>query len=166
MPSSRRRALSYSVTPSRTLRECRSASVELARRHRAGAERPRPAAALQPALVVHEAEESGADAEEEEDAVPEHGRHAAAAVVELPERRGGGLERVREDVPEKEQEDADGDGVQQLPQARARAAQASHRKAQEDGGAGHEPQDQGLDLTHRLDLHTSRPGSCCLPSGR
>jgi len=56
---------------------------------------------------------------------------------------------VREHIPQQEQQDADGGGVEEYPQAGGRRTQPPQRHAEQDRQPGDEAKYQGLGRAHR-----------------
>ena len=129
--------------------DAQAAGGQLAGGHRARTVPGRPAAPGQPALVPDQAEQADAEPGQEQRAVARHRADAARVVVERAERRVHRLPGVGEHVPDEEQEDADGERVQELPEALARGLQPADRQAEQDRHPGDEAEDEGLRLTHR-----------------
>ena len=117
--------------------------------------RPRPA---KPPFVIDQAQQAGANAEEEEGAVAEYRPDPRGPVVEVPEGCIQRLVRVHEHVPDEEQQNPDGDGVEELAKARPGRAQPAQGQPEQDGHTGDKAEEQGLGLTHLVQDSTESEG--------
>src|SRR5207253_1881621 len=121
------------------------------RRRRRGGRRGRgdgPGPRAEPALVEHQAPQADGDAEEEQGGVPGDGADPAAPVVQLAQGDVHRLEGVDQDVPDQEDQDADGEGVEELTGPGLDLAYPAERQSDQDGHPGDEAEQQCLGFTH------------------